>query len=54
MDPDLLDARIREILEYDLNLEGDEMMMPLKTHEIEALGRSIRDLVDLAVDEASR
>lgn len=54
MTPDVLETRVREIVEYGLNLDPDgQMMMPLKEHEIAALERSIRDLVVDAVSEAT-
>jgi hypothetical protein len=52
--PDILEARIHEILEQGLTLEDGEMMMPLKVHEIETLFRSIRDLVNDAVREVTQ
>jgi hypothetical protein len=52
---DIVEAKIWEILTEDLNLDRDGvMMLPLKASEIEALGRSIRDLVNEAVAEAHR
>lgn len=54
MIPDEIAAKVRALLDDHLNLERGEMMMPLKVHEIEALGRAICDVVEKALSEAGR
>jgi hypothetical protein len=52
--PDILEEKIREILDYRLDLEDGEMMMPLKRTQIDALLSDIRGLVNDAVSEATQ
>jgi hypothetical protein len=54
MDHDIVEAKIWEILEQDLNLEDGVMMTPLKASEIGNLADSIMRLVRNTVAEASR
>lgn len=54
MSPDEIAAKVRALLDDHLNLEHGEMMLPLKTHEIELLGWAICDLVNNAAREATR